>query len=401
MYSNLSFAHLIRSLSRLAPALLLVTALLATSVSAAPSIPPVTLANVKITDVREGNFVISWTTDMAVNGLARCYTPGGTLVQQASDPVTSTTTHYVTIAGLNPITQYLCEAESGGIVADNGGARYAVTTGPVLTPPTPSSNIVYGFVYKPNGSTVATDVIVYLRLVNGDGLGSPGQSQWGSARTETNGAWSYNLDNLRTEALSGYFQYTAGVDSLDIWVQGGMDGTWGMNTEAILLIPAVLPDQLPNAVLNGVPLAATLDSFFVAARMDGVLVTWATVSEVGNLGFNLYRALDPAGSQNLLAYVPSQAPGSSQGFAYTWLDTDVVDGQTYFYWLETLGAGGTNTQYGPVSITYQTPTAVETTSLTAQPTDGSAFTPWLLAVLALLGGAAYDWRWRSYRSVTK
>ena len=43
---------------------------------------------------------------------------------------------------------------------------YAVTTGSELPIPSPG-NTVYGYVFKPDGSTVATDVIVYLRLVNG------------------------------------------------------------------------------------------------------------------------------------------------------------------------------------------------------------------------------------------
>lgn len=401
MYSKITSARPRRSLARLTPALLLVIAMLATSASAAPFSPTVSLFNVEITDVREGSFVVSWTTDVAANGLVRCYTPGGTLVHQASDSVTSTTTHYVTIAGLNPITQYLCEAESGGVVANNGGARYAITTGPVLAIPPPSSNIIYGYVFKPNGTTAAPDVIVYLRLADVNGIGSSGQSQWGSARTEASGAWFYNLDNLRTESLAGYFQYTPGADNLEIWVQGGVDGTWGGNTEAITPIPAVLPAQLPDAVLDGVPLAATLDSFFVTAQFEGVLITWETASEVGNLGFNLYRALDPAGTQNLLTFVASQSPGSNQGFTYTWLDTDVVEGQTYFYWLETLDTGGTNRQYGPVSITYQAPTAVETTLLTAQPIISSALARWLLILLTLLGGFTFKLYRQSHQSTTR
>ena len=398
-----------QSLSRLSarvswaliPHALVILALVTTLGIAAASAPTASITNIQITNVREGNLVISWATSAPANGLARCFTTGGALVQQASDSVTNTTTHYVVVSGLNATIQYLCEVESDGTVANNDGARYAVTTGPVLAPPPPSSNLVYGFVFKPDGATVATNVFAYLRLVDADGLGSPGRSQWGSARTASNGVWYYNLDNLRIETLSDYFHYTPGVDNLEIWIQGGVDGTWGRTPEATLVIPGVLPAQLPNAVLNGSPLAVMLDSFFVTARADGVLITWETTSEIGNRGFNLFRALDPAGPQNLLAFVPSHSIGSTQGFVYEWLDTDVVGGQTYFYWLETVSIGGTTTRYGPVSITYQVPTAIETTTLTAQASDSRALMPWLLVMLILLSGVAYGLCRRSRRLVVK
>ena len=54
----------------------------------------------------------------------------------------------------------------------------------------------------------------------------------------------------------------------------------------------------------------TLASFDAQAMSDHILLTWETVSEVDNSGFNLYRSASPAAPDELLAYVPSQAPGS-------------------------------------------------------------------------------------------
>ena len=87
-------------------------------------------------------------------------------------------------------------------------------------------------------------------------------------------------------------------------------------------------------------------------------VSWETLSEVDNAGFNVYRADDAAGPQTLLAYVPSQGPGSPQGFAYTYDDLAVQSGHTYWYWLEAVSFGGTTTLHGPVSATVSAPTAV-------------------------------------------
>ena len=48
--------------------------------------------------------------------------------------------------------------------------------------------------------------------------------------------------------------------------------------------------------------------------VDRIQLSWETVSEANNAGFNLYRSASPAACPDaLLAYVPSQAPGSTQG----------------------------------------------------------------------------------------
>ncbi|MGB4977391.1 MAG: isopeptide-forming domain-containing fimbrial protein, partial [Anaerolineae bacterium] len=106
------------------------------------------------------------------------------------------------------------------------------------------------------------------------------------------------------------------------------------------------------------PLAATLNSFSAEAQGDRIMVIWETVSELDNIGFNLYRSDSATGALNLLAFMPSQGPGSSQGFAYSYDDLDVQIGQTYWYWLEDISVSGVTTLHGPVSATLLQPTAV-------------------------------------------
>ena len=106
------------------------------------------------------------------------------------------------------------------------------------------------------------------------------------------------------------------------------------------------------------PLAATLNSFSAEAQGDRIMVIWETVSELDNISFNLYRSDSATGALNLLAFMPSQGPGSSQGFAYSYDDLDVQIGQTYWYWLEDISVSGVTTLHGPVSATLLQPTAV-------------------------------------------
>lgn len=123
---------------------------------------------------------------------------------------------------------------------------------------------------------------------------------------------------------------------------------------------------------NGGTLAVTLANFSAAQQGDAVLVTWETASELDNLGFNLHRGVDPAGPDRQInaALIPSQSPGSSGGYAYTWEDrADLLPGATYFYWLEDVDISGATTMHGPVSVTMQTPTAVTLSSVQAGAAD--------------------------------
>jgi hypothetical protein len=136
----------------------------------------------------------------------------------------------------------------------------------------------------------------------------------------------------------------------------------------------------------GQPLAVTLASFTAQGGLDRITVAWETVSETGNAGFNLYRSASAAGPLTLLATVPSQAPGSTQGFAYSYEDLAVQPGETWWYTLEDVALNGATTLHGPVSATVQAPTAVTLASVSASPAAAGSALPWLLALAA--AGAA-------------
>lgn len=101
------------------------------------------------------------------------------------------------------------------------------------------------------------------------------------------------------------------------------------------------------------PLAVALSDFVVLPQRNSVLVAWESESEVQNLGFNLYRRLEPDGERERLndKLIPSQAIGSSGGASYEYLDQEVATGKTYSYWLETVASSGRVQQHGPVRVT--------------------------------------------------
>jgi hypothetical protein len=134
---------------------------------------------------------------------------------------------------------------------------------------------------------------------------------------------------------------------------------------------------------GGTPLAITLASFQAEAQAASVLVSWETVSELDNAGFNLYRSLAADGEFTPLAYLPSQAPGSTVGASYSYQDADVQAGQSYWYRLEAIDVNGAATLFDPVSVTFAGPTAVTLSSIEASPAAASSL-PLAGALLALL-----------------
>lgn len=100
------------------------------------------------------------------------------------------------------------------------------------------------------------------------------------------------------------------------------------------------------------PTAITL-LYFTAKPADGaVKLEWATITEVSNLGFHLYRAESADGPWTRLndSLIPTRWPGSSIGAQYEFIDEAVQKGVAYYYLLEDVDVGGLTTQHGPVMV---------------------------------------------------
>jgi hypothetical protein len=145
---------------------------------------------------------------------------------------------------------------------------------------------------------------------------------------------------------------------------------------------------------NDDPTAVTLAEFFAQQMDSHIRVTWETASELGNVGFNLYRGVSQSEPDRRLndLLIPSQSLGNpSAGFTYTWDDdADLVPGTAYYYWVEDVDVNNVATRHGPVGVDFITPTAVRLGGLQANPAAGAGALPLagaLLALLAPLAGA--------------
>ncbi|MEZ4768955.1 MAG: hypothetical protein R2844_11085 [Caldilineales bacterium] len=152
------------------------------------------------------------------------------------------------------------------------------------------------------------------------------------------------------------------------------------------MLPRFSQDVPTN--ITTTPLAVTLESFEAQLQGDAVLLTWETASELHNAGFNLYRAPDQAGPRDLLAFVPSAAPGSGLGADYQWRDESLPAAPVLYYWLEAVDFNGTTSLFGPVSVSTLPPTGVRLLNFDATGGTGNGMVGWLAAAMMLLASAA-------------
>ncbi|UCC64994.1 MAG: fibronectin type III domain-containing protein, partial [Anaerolineae bacterium] len=202
----------------------------------APAAPPeampataVAVRDLQVSNLRDTALALSWITDEPATGYvvfgetpALSAGSGQALSRVAYDvrgPDVAADAHYVVLTGLAPETTYYFDVVSGAGVDDNGGAHYTVTTGPQLDS-LPEPDTVYGQVFRANRITPAVGTIVYLTLMDGDGLGSAGQATLMSALVDAEGYWNANLGNARLADGSDSFAYSASGDAVTLLAQG-------------------------------------------------------------------------------------------------------------------------------------------------------------------------------------
>ena len=181
----------------------------------------ITPKQVKITNVSENSFAVSWITDEQTNGFIQ-YGTGGELSFTAADDRDQLSggqgkffTHHVTVRSLTPATNYFFKINSGGKTFDDNGQPYQIKTAPTIQGAMPDSDIAYGTILKQDGSP-AEGVIVYLSLANAAPL---------STLTKASGSWVIPLNLARLPDLSSWANYDKEASVEEIFVQGGAAGT--------------------------------------------------------------------------------------------------------------------------------------------------------------------------------
>jgi len=96
-------------------------------------------------------------------------------------------------------------------------------------------------------------------------------------------------------------------------------------------------------------LPVTLSSFTANAKDGEVTLRWRTETEVGNLGFSIYRSEQEDGKYTKIGFV-NGAGNSAMPIDYKFTDKKAEAGKTYFYYLEDIDVAGKKTKHNWVKV---------------------------------------------------
>ena len=117
----------------------------------------------------------------------------------------------------------------------------------------------------------------------------------------------------------------------------------------------IMPRSIDD-ILNDGFLPVTLSSFTAEFLNDSPVLHWTTQSETDNLGWNIYRSLSETGYEDN-DYTQSNSDViagmgiSTEPTDYTFIDEyPVIEGLTYWYWLESVSTTNELELFGPISL---------------------------------------------------
>lgn len=221
--------------------------------------------------------------------------------------------------------------------------------------------------WRPGGSSTAT-----LNVVGGTGyaagwfdwnndgdFGDTGEKAFGQAVTAGSNVIPFSIPATATTAVS--IKARVRLYATEPTVPDNLLGTETPSGTAA-------SGEVEDYILM-TPLAVQLNAFTAVGGDQSVAIAWETASELDTLGFNLWRGVTQAAPDTRLnaTMIPAAGTGTGGGATYSWTDSAVQNGTTYWYWLEAVDIHGATQRFGPVSATPTTPTAITLATTTASP----------------------------------
>lgn len=178
--------------------------------------PQTTPKQIKITNVTDNSFTVSFVTDEATTGFLKYGTKNNQMSTQVSDDrdqlagnVGTYNTHHITVRSLQPqTTYYFTLGTASKAVFDNNGAPFSVKTGAKLSNLSLAQTI-YGTVLT-EASTPAEGSMVYVKIDDTSEL---------STLVRSSGTWAIPLSQARTADGNKQPEITA-TSPMVVFVQG-------------------------------------------------------------------------------------------------------------------------------------------------------------------------------------
>jgi len=182
--------------------------------------PALTPTQLKVTNINDTSFTVSWTTEEQTSGFIKYGTESNLsfTAQDDRDQLSGKTgnfyVHHVTLKNLKPVTVYFFKVGSGGKLFDSNDQPYQITTAKQLATP-PPNDVAYGTIVDQSGNP-AEGVVVYLSLANASPV---------STLTKSSGSWVIPLNLMRSADLNDWASYDKEASIEEILVQAGPLGT--------------------------------------------------------------------------------------------------------------------------------------------------------------------------------
>lgn len=179
--------------------------------------PQTTPKNIRVTNVTDSTFTISFLTDAATKSFVKYGETEAEMSKQAlddrvqlsADNTLSFTLHHITVRGLTADKEYTYVIGSGGAEFDNEGKPFTVKTAMNAGGP-PAARTINGVVLNENSSP-AVNSVVYVSLPNSGEMSALIRNQSGN--------WAIPLSDARTKDGKTYAAI-ADTDLLSIFAQG-------------------------------------------------------------------------------------------------------------------------------------------------------------------------------------
>lgn len=176
--------------------------------------------NVRISNITDNNFTVSWTTNKKTRGFVVWNENNENLDKSALEKNNFPKyNHSVSVESLAPETTYFFKINSNGKQYDNNGLPWQVTTGKKISN-TPLSNVISGTVITKSGSPLE-NAIIYV-TVSGSSLLS--------THSDKKGEWTLNLSSARNQTLDRYLEIDNQNSPVEIFVQAAPLGTASAQT---------------------------------------------------------------------------------------------------------------------------------------------------------------------------
>lgn len=239
--------------------------------------PSDTPTGVRVTNVSDTAFTVTYTTSEAVTGAVsygKDKTLGGTALDdrdQLSGKVQSYKVHHITIRNVDPNATYFFSITSGGTTyVDAANVPFEVTTSPHINDTPTQQQPLSGTILTPDGNN-APEAIVYV-------VGEKTQTL--SALTKSDGTYLIPLNALRSITGQEYALLSKNTSFKLLIVGGGLQATASLLPTQIQPVPPMTLSQSYDFTLSQTPIASVSGNFgfptFTAtpsANKDPKLVT--------------------------------------------------------------------------------------------------------------------------------